>query len=197
MLQHTEFSAANETELRSWGTTALSSGQVSASHMTFPKSCARMRVAAFLMSQIERTKLIKSPAFKQQPRGREDVRKALAVRQAARRALRNREQQQMRVVGLSASISQFQHDSTHTLPGRSRTLHQKVTFAKCSRGCFISTGFSWAKSSSALWHCGVSEVCIRRAAVRIGIFFRLYIGAHDVKDEDPTASTSVFAYPHC
>lgn len=91
MLQRTKISAANKIELRSWDTTALSSGQVSASHMTFPKSCARMRVAAFLMSQIERTKLIKSPAFKQQPGGGEDMRKALAVRQAACRALRKRE----------------------------------------------------------------------------------------------------------
>lgn len=49
----------------------------------------------------------------------------------------------------------------HTLPGRSSTLHQKVTFAKCSRGCFISTGLRWARSSSSLLHCGVSEVCIR------------------------------------
>lgn len=91
MLKHTKISAGSKTELRSWDIIALGSGQVSASSMTLPKSCARMRVAAFLMSQIERSKLIKSAAFKQQPRGGVDMRKALAVRQATCRVLKNRE----------------------------------------------------------------------------------------------------------
>lgn len=43
------------------------------------------------------------------------MRKALAVNQAACRVVKNREQQQMRVVGLSTTISQFQQDSTHSL----------------------------------------------------------------------------------
>lgn len=135
----------------------------------------------------------------------------------------------------------------HTLPGRSSTLHQKVTFAKCSRGCFISTGLRWARSSSSLLHCGVSEVCIRIGCSQERIVLQALHGSsclhssvtkrlkiftnhtewggteshrgpsvqplsksrasttpacsghitNAFKDGDPTASASVFAYPHC
>lgn len=114
---HTKM-AANKSELGCWGIIALSSGQVSASCMTFPESSISMCVAAFLMSQKERTKLIKPSAFKQQPRGGGDAWKALAVRQAMCRALKTREYKQMRVMGLSIPISQFQNDSTQVPLGK-------------------------------------------------------------------------------
>lgn len=101
------------------------------------------------MSQIERKKLIKSTAFKQQPRGGTDMRKALAGRQTMCRALKNGENKQLWVMG--TPISNFQNDSTQLSLGNACLSTERWPLQSAPAG--ISSALPWVGPKAILPFC--------------------------------------------
>lgn len=130
-----------------------------------------MCVAAFLMSQIERKKLIKSTAFKQQPRGGTDMRKALAGRQTMCRALKNGENKQLWVMG--TPISNFQNDSTQLSLGNAclsplkgdlckvlqQAFHQHCPELGPKQFCLFALWCIWGLHHHSCWSVGTLPRC--------------------------------------